>query len=34
MRSIDVFPKWNKTFTEFNKFIESEKSLTHELGSF
>ena len=33
---MDFFPKWSRTFTEFNdssKFRESDKSLKHELGS-
>ena len=30
---IGVCPKWARTFIEFSKFSESQKSLKHELGS-
>ena len=29
----NVFPKWSRTFTEFGKFSETDKSLKHELDS-
>ena len=27
-----VYPKWSRTFIEFSKFRESDKSLKNELG--